>query len=136
MLFLFAMPAWATDAGKIDLTNSIAGFTALTIFIIAYLLVIGEEFIHLRKSKPVLVAAGIIWLIIGWIYTQNGIPAEAEEAFNHNLLEYAQLLLFLLVDRYVVSFLLSIQEQKPSFSIHLANRFSIIRRCLLTTSTL
>lgn len=95
--FLFAMPAWATDAGKIDLTNSIAGFTALTIFIIAYLLVIGEEFIHLRKSKPVLVAAGIIWLIIGWIYTQNGIPAEAEEAFNHNLLEYAQLLLFLLV---------------------------------------
>lgn len=97
LLFLFAMPAWATDAGKIDLTNSIAGFTALTIFIIAYLLVIGEEFIHLRKSKPVLVAAGIIWLIIGWIYTQNGIPAEAEEAFNHNLLEYAQLLLFLLV---------------------------------------
>ena len=96
LLLLLAAPAWAADAGGIDLTNSIAGFTALTIFIIAYLLVIGEEFIHLRKSKPVLVAAGIIWLIIGWIYTQHGIPAEAEEAFNHNLLEYAQLLLFLL----------------------------------------
>ncbi len=35
--------------------------------------------------------------MIGWIYTQHGIPQEAEEAFNHNLLEYAQLLLFLLV---------------------------------------
>ena len=97
LLFIFATPALAAGAGDIDLTNSIAGFTALTIFVIAYLLVIGEDFIHLRKSKPVLVAAGIIWLIIGWIYTQHGIPAEAEEAFNHNLLEYAQLLLFLLV---------------------------------------
>lgn len=97
LLSLLAMPAMAAGAGEIDLTNSIAGFTALSIFIIAYLLVISEEFIHLRKSKPVLVAAGIIWLIIGWIYTQHGIPSEAEEAFNHNLLEYAQLLLFLLV---------------------------------------
>jgi|TARA_B110000196_G_C21142960_1_gene664842 hypothetical protein len=97
LLFIFATPALAAGAGDIALTNSIAGFTALTIFVIAYLLVIGEDFIHLRKSKPVLVAAGIIWLIIGWIYTQHGIPAEAEEAFNHNLLEYAQLLLFLLV---------------------------------------
>lgn len=92
-----AMPAWAAEPGSIDLTNSIIGFTALSLFIIAYLLVIAEDFIHLRKSKPVLVAAGVIWLIIGWIYTHHGIPAEAEEAFNHNLLEYAQLLLFLLV---------------------------------------
>lgn len=97
LLFLSAAPAWASEAGGIELTNSIAGITALTIFFIAYILVIGEEFIHLRKSKPVLVAAGIIWLIIGWIYTQHGIPNEAEAAFNHNLLEYAQLLLFLLV---------------------------------------
>ena len=89
--------SWAAGPGSIDLTNSVFGFTALILFSIAYLLVIGEDVIHLRKSKPVLVAAGVIWLIIGWIYTQNGIPLEAEEAFNHNLLEYAQLLLFLLV---------------------------------------
>ena len=44
-----------------------------------------------------LLAAGIIWIALGWIYTNHGIPIEAEEAFNHNLLEYAQLLLFLLV---------------------------------------
>jgi NhaD family Na+/H+ antiporter len=89
--------AFAAQAGDIDLTYSVAGFTAITVFFIAYILVVGEEFLHIRKSKPVLVAAGIIWIMIGWIYTQHGMPAQAEEAFNHNLLEYAQLLLFLLV---------------------------------------
>ena len=97
LLSCVSAAAWASGHGSIDLTNSIFGFTALILFSIAYLLVIGEDVIHLRKSKPVLVAAGIIWLIIGWVYTQHGVPLEAEEAFNHNLLEYAQLLLFLLV---------------------------------------
>lgn len=97
LLSSISAASWAAGPGSIDLTNSIFGFTALILFSIAYLLVIGEDLIHLRKSKPVLVAAGIIWLIIGWVYTQHGFPLEAEEAFNHNLLEYAQLLLFLLV---------------------------------------
>lgn len=94
---LITFPSYASNAGTIDLTSSIFGISALVIFSVAYLLVIGEEFIHLRKSKPVLLAAGIIWLMIGYIYTQHGIAEQAEEAFNHNLLEYAQLLLFLLV---------------------------------------
>jgi hypothetical protein len=38
---------------------------ALAIFGVAYLLVIVEEAIHLRKSKPVLLAAGWIWVLIG-----------------------------------------------------------------------
>ena len=97
LLLGFSSMSWAGEPGSIDLTSSILGISAVTIFAIAYLLVIGEDFFHLKKSKPVLVAAGIIWLLIGWIYTQNGIPQQAEEAFNHNLLEYAQLLLFLLV---------------------------------------
>jgi NhaD family Na+/H+ antiporter len=94
---MFSPFAAAAQAGDINLTYSIAGFTAVTVFFIAYVLVVGEEFLHIRKSKPVLVAAGIIWIMIGWIYTSQGMPAQAEEAFNHNLLEYAQLLLFLLV---------------------------------------
>ncbi len=62
MLILASTSAWASGgAGHIDLTDTVAGFSALIIFSIAYLLVIGEEFIHLRKSKPVLVAAGVIW---------------------------------------------------------------------------
>jgi len=96
-LLCLAGPANAAQMGSLDLTYTIPGAIVLTLFVIAYVFVIGEEFIHIRKSKPMLLAAGIIWIALGWIYTQHGIPAEAEEAFNHNLLEYAQLLLFLLV---------------------------------------
>jgi Na+/H+ antiporter NhaD/arsenite permease-like protein len=66
-------------------------------FVIAYLLVMDEEVLHLRKSKPVLIAAGIIWGTIGFIYVQNGMSEISQTAFKHNLLEYAELLLFLLV---------------------------------------
>ncbi len=58
----------------LDLTRSWLGYAALAIFAIAYLLVIFEETIHLRKSKPVLVAAGLIWLLIGMGYTPRVTP--------------------------------------------------------------
>lgn len=80
-----------------DLTDSAIGFTAIAIFVFAYLLVMGEEFMHLRKSKPVIIAAGIIWGMIGLYYTQHGMPELAEQAVRHNLLEYTELMLFLLV---------------------------------------
>ena len=83
--------------GSLDLTASGIGYFSLVLFVIAYLLVMGEELLHLRKSKPVLVAAGIIWMLLGWIYTQEGMPHEAEHAFRHTLLEFAELMLFLLV---------------------------------------
>ena len=56
----------------------------------------GEEKLHMRKSKPVLVVNGIIWILIGFVYTGDKAPL-AEEAFRHNLLEFAELMLFLLV---------------------------------------
>ncbi|KAA0874199.1 sodium:proton antiporter NhaD [Nitrincola tapanii] len=83
--------------GPIDLTSSGAGIFALVIFTLAYLLVMGEEKLHLRKSKPVLVAAGIIWAVIGWMYVQAGQTGLPEESFRHTLLEFAELMLFLLV---------------------------------------
>ena len=84
-------------AELLDLTNHWVGFAALTVFVLAYALVMAEEYIHLRKSKPVIIAAGIIWAIIGYIYAANGFTHEAEAAVRHNLLEYAELMLFLLV---------------------------------------
>ncbi len=92
----FAPSAFASS-GAIDLTSSMPGFIALFIFTAAYILVILEERIHLRKSKPVLVAAGIIWAIIGWQYVQAGFSDQSEAAFRHTLLEFAELMLFLLV---------------------------------------
>ena len=33
-----------------------------------------EEFSHLRKSKPVVVASGIIWMVVAITATSNGVP--------------------------------------------------------------
>ncbi len=80
-----------------DLTSHWVGYVSIAIFVIAYAFVMAEEVTHLRKSKPVLLAAGLIWGIIGWIYASNGMPHAAEVAARHNILEYAELFLFLLV---------------------------------------
>jgi len=56
-----------------------------------------EEYTHLRKSKPVLLAAGIIWILIAYVYAQHDMPHAAEIAIRHNILEYAELFFFLLV---------------------------------------
>jgi NhaD family Na+/H+ antiporter len=45
----------------------------------------------------VLLAAGLIWGIIAWVYAQHGFTHAAEIAVRHNILEYAELFLFLLV---------------------------------------
>ncbi|HET8816181.1 MAG TPA: sodium:proton antiporter NhaD [Pseudidiomarina sp.] len=97
LLSCFAAPAAFAASGQLDLTGTTVGITAIVIFTIAYLLVMGEEHLHMRKSKPVLVAAGLIWMMIGWVYVDQGLPGVAETAFRHNLLEFAELMLFLLV---------------------------------------
>ncbi|MGI2213465.1 sodium:proton antiporter NhaD [Shewanella oncorhynchi] len=95
----FSPAAWAMTEGieRLNLTASSVGYVAVFVFVLAYIMVMAEESLHLRKSKPVLVAAGIIWGMIGFVYVQNGMSEVSEAAFKHNLLEYAELLLFLLV---------------------------------------
>jgi len=80
----------------LDLTGHWVGVFALLIFVLAYFLVIVEEFTHLRKSKPVILAAGIIWAVIAYQYAAESIPHETEEAVRHFLTEFAELFLFLL----------------------------------------
>ncbi len=92
-----AFAAASSGGDRFDLTNHWVGFTAIGIFTVAYLLVMAEEFTHLRKSKPVILAAGLIWGLIAWYYNTHGLPHAAEEMVRHNLLEYAELMLFLLV---------------------------------------
>ncbi|MDP6727719.1 MAG: sodium:proton antiporter NhaD [Gammaproteobacteria bacterium] len=82
---------------NLNLTTHWAGYLALILFVIAYVFVMVEEFTHFRKSKPVILVAGLIWAIIGGVYASNGMPHAAEEALRHNILEYAELFLFLLV---------------------------------------
>jgi len=77
--------------------NSWVGYACLFVFSIAYIFVILEEKLHLKKSKPVLIAAGLIWILIAISQTHTTHIHEMESAIKHNLLEYAELFFFLLV---------------------------------------
>ncbi|MEE4252622.1 MAG: sodium:proton antiporter NhaD [Desulfuromusa sp.] len=79
-----------------NMTGTIYGIFALILFVAAYSLVIFEEQLHLRKSKPVMLAAGIIWILVALAYIGIGDTHTAHNAIKHNLIEYAELFLFLL----------------------------------------
>lgn len=81
---------------SMDLTSSWLGYLALGLFVLAYALIILEENIHLKKSKPAVVAAGFIWILVAIAYIQQGETHLAEELVRHNLLEFVELFLFLL----------------------------------------
>ena len=84
-------------AAAVDLTITPFGYAAVGLFVLAYTLVIFEEQLHLRKSKPVMMAAGIIWILVALTFKQVGMPeGTAHHAILHNITEYAELLLFLL----------------------------------------
>ena len=81
----------------LNLTTHWAGLLSLFIFISAYVLVIAEEATHMRKSKPVMLAAGLIWALIGIAYLQAGKADVAHEQAVRIIEEYGELFLFLLV---------------------------------------
>lgn len=109
-LFIPELALASESGGKtLDLTQHAVGYWAIAIFVLAYALVMAEEFTHLRKSKPVIIAAGLIWGMIGYVYSTNGLTHEAENAVRHNLLEYAELMLFLLV---AMTYINAMQERR------------------------
>jgi len=104
LCLLFMIPASAHAEGAahtgaeslIDLTGSGYGIAALALFVLAYGMVIFEEVLHMRKSKPVLTAAGLIWIIIATAYAAIGDTHTAAAEARHHLLEFSELMLFLL----------------------------------------
>jgi len=96
---LFPTISFASGGGgeQLDLTGDTVGILAIIVFTLAYALVMAEEVTHLRKSKPVILAAGIIWAMIAVVYANHGMPHAAEVAIRHNFLEFAELMMFLLV---------------------------------------
>src|SRR5215217_2178606 len=88
--------ATAMHQARLDLATHWIGYVSLTLFLLAYLLVVSEELTGLWKSKPVTLAAGLIWFLIGSAYTQAGSDDAALTALHHLVLEYAELFLFLL----------------------------------------
>ncbi|MFS8063293.1 MAG: sodium:proton antiporter NhaD [Luteimonas sp.] len=92
---MLPLPAMA-GAATVDLTTHWVGYAVLAIFALAYLMVVLEETTHLRKSQPVMLAAGVIWALLAAVTSAMGDAGRAHEAVGHYLLEYAELLLFLL----------------------------------------
>ena len=100
LLAMAALPGLALAGDQstgLTLTHHWLGYASLGIFFIAYGFVIFEEQLHMRKSKPVMLAAGLIWILIALVYGSLGHSTLVEEAVRHNFLEYAELFFFLLV---------------------------------------
>lgn len=93
----FRCDRWSFHNGinTMNLTAHWVGFTAIGVFVLSYAFVIAEEFTHLRKSVPVILGAGIIWMLIATQY-MNGMNHETQDAVRHFLVEFAELFLFLL----------------------------------------
>ena len=106
----------------IDLTTSYVGYISLSIFVLAYALVMIEEFSHLRKSKPVIISAALIWGIIAFYFSSvPGLHSEkVEKALEHNILEFAELFLFLLS---AMTYINALQER---------NVFDVVRYKLIS----
>jgi Na+/H+ antiporter NhaD/arsenite permease-like protein len=74
------------------------GWIVIVLFVLSYALVALEERTGLRKSKPMMLAAALIWGLIAW--SARGDLAQAalvSDAFERMFLEFAELFFFLIV---------------------------------------
>jgi Na+/H+ antiporter NhaD/arsenite permease-like protein len=97
------------EAIELDLTGHWTGLAALAIFVAAYILVIFEETTELRKSKPVLIAAGLIWALVAVGYAGLGHAELPAELAKHVIEEYGELFLFLIV---AMTYVNSLEERR------------------------
>jgi Na+/H+ antiporter NhaD/arsenite permease-like protein len=93
------------------MVHSGLSWLALAVFVAGYALVVAEEVTLLRKSKPVMLAAGIIWILVAIAGGGNS-GFDVGEAIGETMLEYAELLLFLLAAMIYVNVL----EERNVFS--------------------
>ncbi len=99
LFMLFPLQVMASNGSgvSLDFTGHWIGYATLAIFGLAYLLVIFEEQLHLHKSKPVLIAAGLTWILVAIGYAMAGESHQIAATIRHNFLEYTELFFFLLV---------------------------------------
>lgn len=119
----------------LDLTGSAYGYLALMIFLLGYICVVLEERLELRKSKPVIVAAGLIWILVALAYQQSDEPYAAGIELRRYILDYAELFLFLLAAMTFVN----MQEERRVFvalRTWLVTRAFTLRQIYWVTGTL
>ena len=93
----------------LDLTTHWAGYLSLILFVLAYVAVVFEDRLHMRKSKPVLLAAGLIWALIGVAYLQAGQSDRVHSHAVEIIAEYGELFLFLLV---AITYVNTLEERR------------------------
>jgi Na+/H+ antiporter NhaD/arsenite permease-like protein len=79
-----------------SLTDTWVGYAAIICFCMAYTLVIFEEQIHMRKSKPVILIGCFMWALIGIYEAMHG-GGHAHDHVKELIGEIAELFFFLLV---------------------------------------
>jgi len=92
-----------------DFSGHWAGLCALGLFCLAYVLVIFEDITGMAKSKPVLLAAGLIWALIGVAFAATGQSALAHDAAFGVIEDYGELFLFLIV---AVTYVNTLEERR------------------------
>ncbi|MCU0736411.1 MAG: sodium:proton antiporter NhaD [Methylotetracoccus sp.] len=101
MLGLATLPlvanAQSIEGEPLDLSLHWIGFASVGIFFLAYTFAMLEESTMLRKSKPMVFAASLIWVLIASVYVSGGMGEQSGAAFRRSLEGYAELFLFILV---------------------------------------
>lgn len=116
LLAIMAIPAIAaTDshgASEINREGMLQdpwAIAALIAFVLSYVAVLFEEQTHLRKSKPVMLGAGLVWVCIAIMAPDYGVDHHTlRGAVFHGLEEYGSLLLFLLA---AMTYIAALQER-------------------------
>lgn len=82
-----------------------SGWLGLILFAIGYTFVVLEERTHLRKSIPMIIAAGVLWILVA--LSPNA--TAGSEILHTNILEFAELFLFILA---AVSFVNTMEDRQ------------------------
>lgn len=97
---MYLLPTTLAEAGAADVGTNFhlvadpIGWLALLLFVGAYVAVILEDRIHIAKSKPVMLAAALIWGLIAWKMDGSDLT---RQAFEEMFLEYSEIFFFLVV---------------------------------------
>jgi Na+/H+ antiporter NhaD/arsenite permease-like protein len=113
LVFLFAfLTSNVAFAGEsaLALMAHPAAWLALLVLVVSYVFVLLEEKTQLRKSKPVIIGAALIWALVSWVSHDAGIsPDVLHGAVEKTIAEYGSLLLFLLV---AMTYISALQERQ------------------------
>jgi Na+/H+ antiporter NhaD/arsenite permease-like protein len=89
-----------------NMLNSWIGYSVLILFVIAYVLIVFEEKIHLTKSKPIVLIGCIMWMLIGIYEIKH--KGGAHDFIEHLISEIGGLFFFLLVAMTYINTLISL----------------------------